>query len=163
VQALVAWAGQKEDAIRAAGVRDRQLTNFDLPRAIDPTMYVGLSFFDRQLKPQWLFSIHAASGMRGLPRSLAVGMSTPVISLSSARSGSRPASVSNGGWPMYWKLTSSAPLAAWPGRCRSARAQPWPRTTAPPRGRLSLGQVTRIPTQHPPELLLGEPASHRLP
>jgi hypothetical protein len=62
VQALVDWAGQKEDAIRAAGVRDRQLTNFDLPRAIDPTMYVGLSFFDRQLKPQWLFSIHAASG-----------------------------------------------------------------------------------------------------
>jgi hypothetical protein len=62
VQALVDWAGQKEDAIRTAGVRDRQLTNFALPRAIDPTMYVGLSFYDRQLKPQWLFSIHAASG-----------------------------------------------------------------------------------------------------
>jgi len=61
VGALVDWAGQKEDAIRQAGTRDRQLTDFDLPRAVDPTMYVGLSFFDRQFKPQWLFSIHAAT------------------------------------------------------------------------------------------------------
>ena len=61
VQALVDWAGQKEDALRRAGVDDRRLTDFVLPRAIDPAMFVRLSFFDRQLTPQWLFSIHAAS------------------------------------------------------------------------------------------------------
>jgi hypothetical protein len=66
VQALVDWAGQKEDAIRRAGLRDRRLTDFDLPRAVDPTMYVGLSFFDRRFKPQWLFSIYAETGMLGV-------------------------------------------------------------------------------------------------
>jgi hypothetical protein len=29
-------------------------------------MYVGLSFFDRQFKPQWLFSIYAETGMLGV-------------------------------------------------------------------------------------------------
>ena len=66
VQALVDWAGQKEDAIRTSGLRDRQITNFDVPRAVDPTLYVGLSFFDRQFKPQWLFSIYAETGMLGV-------------------------------------------------------------------------------------------------
>jgi endonuclease/exonuclease/phosphatase family metal-dependent hydrolase len=63
VGALVAWAEQKEEALRAAGIRDRRLTDFDLPRAIDPTMYVGLSFFDRRFKPQWLFSVYAETGI----------------------------------------------------------------------------------------------------
>jgi hypothetical protein len=66
VQALVEWAGQKEDAIRTTGHRDRQITNFEIPRAIDPTLYVGLSFFDRQFKPQWLFSIYADTGKLGV-------------------------------------------------------------------------------------------------
>lgn len=61
VAALVEWAGQKEHALASAGIHDRQLTNFSIPRAIDPTLYVGLTFFDRQVKPQWLFSIHAKS------------------------------------------------------------------------------------------------------
>lgn len=66
VGALIAWAEQKEEALRAAAVRDRRLTDFDLPRAVDPTMYVGLSFFDREFKPQWLFSIYAETGMLGV-------------------------------------------------------------------------------------------------
>jgi endonuclease/exonuclease/phosphatase family metal-dependent hydrolase len=66
VGALIAWAEQKEEALRAAAVRDRRLTDFDLPRAVDPTMYVGLSFFDRRFKPQWLFSIYAETGMLGV-------------------------------------------------------------------------------------------------
>jgi hypothetical protein len=61
VGALTAWAERKEDALRAAGVRDRQLTDYDIPRAIDPTLYARLSFFDRSLRPQWLFALHAAS------------------------------------------------------------------------------------------------------
>ena len=60
VQGLVDWAGQKEDAIRRAGVDDRKLTDFVLPRAIDPAMFVRLSFFDRLLTPQWLVALHAA-------------------------------------------------------------------------------------------------------
>ena len=61
VGALSAWAERKEDALRAAGIRDRQLTDYDIPRAIDPTLYARLSFFDRSLRPQWLFAVHAAS------------------------------------------------------------------------------------------------------
>jgi len=64
--ALVAWAERREEALRAARVRDRRLTDLDLPRAVDPTIYVGLSLFDRRFRPQWLFSIHAEIGMLGV-------------------------------------------------------------------------------------------------
>jgi hypothetical protein len=50
VETLVAWAEQKEAALRSAGIRDRPLTDFELPRAIDPTMFVGLRFYDREVK-----------------------------------------------------------------------------------------------------------------
>ena len=62
VQGLVDWCVRKEDELRRAGVEDRQLTDFALPPAIDPAMFVRLSFFDRRLNPQWLFSIHALTG-----------------------------------------------------------------------------------------------------
>lgn len=61
VARLVDWAERKEGALRAGGIRDRQLTEYEIPRAIEPTMYVGLSFFDRHIKPQWLCAVHAAS------------------------------------------------------------------------------------------------------
>lgn len=59
VRALVDWAGQKEDAIRRAGVRDRDLTDFELPVAIDPAMWMRIRFFDRTIAPQWLVGVHA--------------------------------------------------------------------------------------------------------
>jgi hypothetical protein len=62
VQALVDWAGQKEDAIRRTGVRDRELTDFELPAAIDPSMWLRIRFFDRTRAPQWLLGIHADTG-----------------------------------------------------------------------------------------------------
>ena len=62
VGALVDWAGQKEDAIRRAGVRDRELTDLELPAAIDPSMWLRIRFFDRTRAPQWLVGIHADTG-----------------------------------------------------------------------------------------------------
>ena len=62
VQSLIDWSGRKEDALRAAGIQDRKVTDFELPPAIDPSMFVRVSFFDRRLNPQWLFSLHASTG-----------------------------------------------------------------------------------------------------
>ena len=106
VGALVAWAEQKEAALRASGIRDRQLTDYDLPRAIDPTMFVGLRFFDRQYKPQWMVAIHAASAaldvsfqyMSNPPFDTAAGREPlrvllneiPEVAIPAARLGGRP-------------------------------------------------------------------------
>ncbi len=62
VETLLNWASQKEDALRRAGVRDRDLTDFEIPAAIDPTMWLRIRFFDRTRAPQWLIGIHADGG-----------------------------------------------------------------------------------------------------
>jgi hypothetical protein len=62
VEDLIDWAARKEDALRTSGTRDRQLTDFELPPAIDPALFARISFCDRQLNPQWLFSVHAPTG-----------------------------------------------------------------------------------------------------
>ena len=64
VQSLIDWAGRKEDALRAAGSQDRKVADFELPPAIDPSMFVRVSFFDRRLNPQWLFSLHSTGDLQ---------------------------------------------------------------------------------------------------
>lgn len=64
VQSVIDWAGRKEDALRAAGIHDRKVADFELPPAIDPSMFVRVSFFDRRLNPQWLFSLHSTGDLQ---------------------------------------------------------------------------------------------------
>lgn len=62
VDALLDWADRKEIALRAAGIRDRELTRFDLPPAVIPSMWLKISFREQGLNPQWLIGIHAKTG-----------------------------------------------------------------------------------------------------
>jgi hypothetical protein len=62
VAAIVDWAARKDDALRAANIRDREVSDIVIPRAIDPTMFIGVTFRDPGFKPQWLTAIRAAGG-----------------------------------------------------------------------------------------------------
>lgn len=59
---LVAWADGREQELRRSGIRDRALTEFELPKSIDPTLWLRISFFERSILPQWLVGIHAKTG-----------------------------------------------------------------------------------------------------
>ena len=56
------WADRKQADLRRAGVTDRDLTDHLVPRAVDPTMWMRLRFFERGVNPQWLLGIRAAAG-----------------------------------------------------------------------------------------------------
>jgi hypothetical protein len=56
------WAGRKDDILRATNVRDREVSDILIPRAIYPTMFMRVTFRESGFNPQWLTGIHAAKG-----------------------------------------------------------------------------------------------------